>query len=764
MRKTYLLLLFVCLLTTLPGLAQLYTWKGSWITNTLDTTARGAPYFRKIFTVSRPVKKATAYICGVGYHISYLNGNALTTAVLEQGYTRYDKRLLYTSYDVSALLQRKNNCLGVELGNGWYNIQSASIWFFDRVGWRKTPRLLLNLVLEYKDGSSETIATDSSWACTTGPGVYNGMHTGEVYDARKELPGWNTAGYPATGWQPALVTQSPGGVLQPQQMPSVQVIRRIQPVAVTVLGKGRWLYDMGQNFAGVATLRVQGRAGDSVVMHYGEVLNKDGSLNRTHNASQLLMKPGDMPFQTDIYTLKGGGKETFTPRFTYHGFQYVEVQASGEVQLDIHALEGLFYSTGFAPAGSFSSSDTMLNKLYAAALQSYRSNFISIPTDCPQREKNGWTADAHVAAELGLWNFDAADGYRKWLDDVKDVQLADGSLPGIAPTLGRGYHWTSKEDDGFGPAWGSALPLITWYLYLYDADTATVRKNYPAVKLYTDRLVRRAKGYIYSEGFGDWMALQETPVPFVSTAYFHTDAKLLSKMAGILGNAADERKYGLLADSIRTAFNQRFLQADSALYGDSSLTALSGALFHELCPDAYRQQVAARLAAGVVKRNYHADFGVLGTKYILPVLSNAGYADIALRLLTDTGYAGWGHWIANGATTLYEDWPGIESHNHVFFGDYAAWFFKSLAGIQPDEKAPGFRHFFLHPVFPQQLSHIAVTHQTHFGQIAVSWKREGQSIIMQAEVPAGATASVTLPGYERELAAGKHTWTIKETH
>ncbi|BAV07697.1 alpha-L-rhamnosidase [Filimonas lacunae] len=750
------LLLVFCCLVVCAAKAQLLQ-QGAWITNTEDTAARGTPYFRKVFSAGKPVAKATLEVCGVGYHMTYVNGKPVTSAVLEQGYTRYDKRLLYTTYDITALLQKGENCLAAELGNGWYNAQSYTIWFFHMIGWRKTPRLLAALQLEYADGSKETIVTDNSWKCTVGPGRFNSMHAGEIYDARKEIPGWNAPGLNDASWQKVMVTSAPGGMLEKQDMPSAVIINRITPVSVTALGSKRWLYDMGQNFAGVVTLQVQGKAGDTITLHYGEVLNADGSINLAHNAGQMMVPPGDLTFQTDKYIVKGDGVETYTPRFTYHGFQYVQVETDGAATFDKKALTGLFYSTDFTPTGSFSSSDTMLNKLYKAAIQSYRSNFISIPTDCPQREKMGWTADAHIAAELGLWNFDAASGYRKWLRDLRDVQLADGNLPGVAPTLGRGYHWTDRNDDGFGPAWGSALPLVTWYLYMYGGDTAVVRENYAAIKLFTERMRRRANGFIYNTGFGDWVSLQQTPVPFISTAYFYSDTRLLSKMAAIVGEKDDARQYALLADSIGKAFNDTFLHDKNGLYGDTALTALSGALFHGLCPPALQKKVAERLAAGVQKRNYHADFGVLGTKYVLPALSDNGYADIAYRLLTDTGYAGWGHWIANGATTLYEDWPGAESHNHVFFGDYGAWFFKSLAGIRPDESAPGFQRFTIQPVFPEKLEWIKAAHTTRYGVIEVEWRRVKKQIKLGIQVPPGTTAVVKLPGRpDKTYRAGKY--------
>ncbi|QHS62552.1 family 78 glycoside hydrolase catalytic domain [Chitinophaga agri] len=719
--------------------AQYTSWKGNWITNTEDTTATKAPYFRKTFRLDRKITNATAYVAGVGYHIVFVNGKPVTDAVLEQAYTRYDKRLLYKVYDVTSLLPKQGlQSIAAELGNGWYNIQSHAVWGFQNAPWRNTPRLLLNLVVRYEDGTTETIATDDSWKCATGPSQFNCLYSGEIYDARQEVPGWNQTAFNDAAWQQALKTSSPGGALHEQIMPSIKVIRRIKPVSMKKLGNGKYLFDMGQNFAGVATLKVKGKAGTKVTMYYGEVL-KDGALDMVHNTEHMRSMPGELRFQTDVYYLKGGSREEFTPRFVYHGFQYVQVEADNDLALDAKSLEGLFYSTGFEEAGHFTSSDPMINKLYEAARQSYRSNFLSIPTDCPQREKNGWTADAHISAEIGLWNYKTAEGYRKWLNDVRDAQLPSGSMPGIAPSNGWGYDRAGSEEFTFGPAWGSALGFVTWYMYLYHGDTALVREHYDAFKKYTDVVAKGAEGYLFRHGLDDWMSLVKTPVTFTSTAYFYTDAVLVAKMAKVLGNTADEKAYTTLADSIRSAFNRAYFDKATGHYKDSTMTALSAAVFHELAAPEAVTKAAAQLAAKVQRSNYHADFGVMGTKYVLPTLSEHGYADIAFSMLTDTGYAGWAHWIANGATTLFEDWPGELSHNHIFFGDYCAWFYKTLAGIRPDENAPGFKHFFIQPAFVKALNFVKADYESRYGMIKVEWKRVDKGIKLSVEVPSAAT-------------------------
>jgi alpha-L-rhamnosidase len=746
-------LVFLFLLISFNSFAQ-YNFKGHWITNTEDTTAQSAPYFRKTFNTAKKIKQAIAYVSGVGYHVIYVNGKPVTDAVLEQGYTRYDRRLLYNTYDLTKLLQSgSSNVIAAELGNGWYNMQSHAVWEFQKAPWRKTPRMLIDVVINYTDGSQDVVVTDNTWKCTTGPSQFNSMYAGEIYDARREIPGWNTLKFNDASWSAALETSSPGGKLVAQQMPSVKIIREIHPARITNQGAGTILFDMGQNFAGVVRLKVKGAAGTKVTLQYREILKPDGHIDLRHNTEHMRSQPGDLPFQTDVYILKGGGEETFIPQFTYHGFQYVQVTG-----VDQCSLTGLFYSTDFKEAGHFNSSDTMLNRLYEAARQSYRSNYISIPTDCPQREKNGWTADAHISTEIGLWNYDAADGYCKWLADIRDAQLPNGGLPGIVPSNGWGYDWGANKDEGFGPAWGSVSTMITWYLYLYEGDTTVIRDNYETIRKYTDLLAQRAKNYIYSDGLGDWMSIVNTPVPFTSTAVFYNDAILTAKMAAILGKQEDVSTYTSLASHIRSSFNEQFFDGHS--YKDSTATALSSALFNGLAPSEAVNSTVSQLRDLLIRKDHRADFGVLGTKYILRTLSAHGYVDDAVQMLTDTSYAGWGNWIARGATTLWEDWPGEYSHNHIFFGDYCAWYYSALAGIEPDEKAPGFKHFFVHPAYATKLSFIHADHDTRYGKIVVDWKRGGGKIKLSVTVPAGTTATVSLPGKSVEVGGGKHEYTF----
>lgn len=749
-----------------------YRFKGSWIAATENINISPSPLFRKEFqTASRRrhygdgmrIKKATLYICGAGYQIATINGKQVSDAVLEPGFTAYDKRLLYNKYDVTSLVLTGENVIAVELGNGWFNVQSKTIWNFDKIGWRKSPRLIADLVLEYNGGHREVISSDASWKTAYGAGQFNSLSAGEIYDARKEPSDWTIAGFDESGWKSALSTSSPGGKLEQVSMPQVKVIRYIKAKDFKELAKGVYLYDMGENFAGVVRLKITGTAGDKAVIKYSERLNADGTLDSMYNAGHMIGPASDPKFATDAYILKGGRPEIYTPRFTYHGFRYVQVNVSGDSKLSKSSVLGLFYSTDFISVGSFKSSSKMLNLLNAAAIRSYRSNFVGIPTDCPQREKMGWLADAHITCDLGLWNLDAASGYKKYLRDLRDVQLPDGYLPGVAPTKGIGYSWIDPKDRDFGPAWGSALPLIAWQVYLHTADTSVIKENYTAIRAYVDMLEAKSKptGYIYRTGLDDFLSIEKTPKAFTSSLFMFRDAVVLSKMATILGKPSDAERYVTLAKKVKAAFNKEFFDAAAGSYKVKTLTALSGTLFMGICPDEAIKNVAAELAEGVKIRDFVPDFGVLGTKWVLSALSDNGHEDVAFELLKNPR-AGWGKWIIEGATTLYEGWnPKEETLNHVFFGDYGAWFFRSLAGIKLQDEAPGFTKVVIAPVFPKGLNSLNISHKTKFGEIAIKWTRAKKHIRLTVQIPTGIDANFGVESHEQKLIAGRNNLVIK---
>ena len=722
------------------GLLRPSDWGAKWIARTTDTNSNPAPLLRRAFNLDGKIKQARAYICGLGYYELYLNGGKVGDHLLDPGYTRYDRRALYVTYDVTDQLKRGANAVGVILGNGWFNCHTKAVWNFHEAPWRAAPKLLLHLRVDYTDGRSENIVSDESWQCSTGPIVFDSIYGGETYDARQEQSGWASAGFDASGWESGKLVEAPGGKLAAQMMPAIKVHEVLKPVKITEPKPGVFIVDVGQNLAGMAELRVKGPAGTRVQMRYGERLFPDGTLD-TRDMEQHVKKLGkEQQHQTDTYVLKGGGREErYASRFTYHGFQYIEVTGfPGKPTLD--NFRARFIHSAVPRAGEFTCSNPMLNRIQRAADWAFLSNLQGIPTDCPHREKNGWTGDAHLACEQAQFNFFPAPVHQKWINDLGDEQKPTGALPGIVPTSGWGYAF------GSGPAWDSAFLLIPYYQYLYYGDTENFRRHYDGMKRYVDYLTSRAKDGIVKIGLNDWAPWKtKTEAGITDTAYYYVDAKIVALAAELLGKKEDARKYTELAASIRSAFNQKFYHSDTALYDNGSQTALSCAHYQGLVEPENQARVLANLIAAVEKANNHVDTGILGTKYVLNTLLENGRADVAYRMIAQQDEPSWGWWLAQGATTLWEQWNGTESRNHIMFGDVSAWFYKALAGIQPDPESPGFKHFYVTPQVVGDLTSARGEYDSIRGRIVSDWRVVNGQFHLRVVVPANTTATVTLP-------------------
>ena len=538
----------------------------------------------------------------------------------------------------------------------------------------------------------------------------------------------------------ARVVSPPGGKLVAQMMPPIKADRSIKPVKLTEPKPGVFIFDMGQNFAGFAELSLRGPAGTKVVMKYGERLGKDGMVDRAGIQQHVARVDPSQQFQTDTYILNGSSRTTHhVPRFTYHGFQYVEVTGfPGKPTLD--TLRGVFIHSAIPVAGEFECSNPLLNRIWSAGRWSYLSNLQGIPTDCPHREKNGWTGDAHLAAEQGLLNYAPAAVYAKWINDLGDEQRPTGELPGIVPTSGWGYKW------GNGPAWDSAFLLIPFYLYEYCGDTKVLADHYDGLKRYVDYLTSKAKNGIVDIGLNDWAPFKTTtPADITSTAYYYRDAQIVALAADLLGNDADARKYADLAAGIKTAFNEKFYHPDTMLYGNGSQTSLSCALYQGLVEPANKARVLNNLVAAVDKSNGHIDTGILGAKYLLNALLENGRADVACRIASQKDLPSWGWWIEQGATTLWEQWNGADSRNHIMFGDISAWFYKALAGINPDPAAPAFKHFTIKPNLVGGLTSAHAGYDSVRGRIVSDWKTKGGRFDLTVTIPPNTTATVHVP-------------------
>jgi alpha-L-rhamnosidase len=779
-------------------------WLAHWIAALPDDAPPAqnpAPYFLKSFQVPGPLASARVYVTGVGYYELTVNGQRVGAAVLDPAFTRYDRRVLYAIYDLAPYLRVGENIIGMVLGNGFFNQSLRDAWDFEKAPWRANPRLIFQAHLKLEDGSEQVVVSDESWLVRTdGPITFDAIRSGETWDGRREMVGWDepdphpnplppegegeddphpnprpeegegedgsgpslmpeegerkktrplaTGAATPTGWLPARVVRAPGGKLTAWRLP-VRVMAYLTPVAITQPEAGIFVVDFGQNFAGWVRLKASGPQGTTITLRYGEQLDAGGRLDQ--KGLNWLLYEGE--FQTDHFILKGEGEEIFSPHFTYHGFRYVEISGYPD-ELALAAIEGEVVHTAFERAGFFECSHPLLNAIQDATLWSYRSNFVGYPTDCPQREKNGWTGDAHLAAEAGLLNFQSAVAYTKWLDDLLDEQRPDGSLPGIVPTGGWGYAW------GNGPCWDSALVLIPWYLYLYCADRHTLAKCYPAMQRYAAYLEGKAPAGLLALGLGDWIPPfgapddYTAPLAVLSTAYYHLDITVLANAARVLDFAEDARRYAALAGKIKAAFNQRFYDPISGMVANGSQTALGTALACGLVDESQQRKVVRQLVAEVHQWGGRLNTGIHGAKFVLNALAEFGRPEVALGLAAQRTFPSFGYMLDQGATTLWECWDGAGSRNHIMFGDISAWFYRVLAGITPDPAEPGFRHTFIRPYFAPGITWVRAEHVTPFGQLRSAWRREDGHLSLEVTLPPNTWATLTLPALSAGITEG----------
>jgi alpha-L-rhamnosidase len=724
------------------GLLQPEDWQAHWIAHP-DASWEAispAPFFRRSFYLEHPPEVARVYICGLGCYELYVNGSRVDDRVLDPAFTRYDRRVLYAAYDVTPLLREGDNVFGVVLGNGLYNQAARDAWYFEKAPWRASPRLLFQAHIASAGRREMVLTSDASWQVTTGPICFDGLRLGEVYDARLELPGWAAPGYDDSGWRAARLVEAPRGRPSAQYQPPARVMSRLSVVKSWMTTAFTTVLDFGQNFAGWARLRFTGPAGAEVRLVYGELLSPKGRVDQGN--INTLVYEGEV--QVDRYILKGGSEEVYEPRFTYHGFQYLEIEAPSSVHL-VDA-EGCVVHTAFQPAGMFDSSSELLGQIQSAVEWSYISNFAAgYPTDCPHREKNGWTGDTHLAAEAGLYNYDAALAYWKWLDDLADEQREDGSLPGIVPTSGWGYQW------GNGPCWDSACILIPWYLYLYRGDRAILERTYPMMVRYLEYLYARSGGSPFALGLGDWLppfgAPEDytAPLAVLSSAYYYMDARVLAQVADLLGHTEDARRFDQWAAQMREGFNRRFYDPASGLYAGGSQTAQGMAIYAGLVDPAEQPKVARQLVRAIQQQKGRLNAGIHGAKAVPNALAQSGFYAAALDLFTQPEYPGWAWWMAQGATSLWESWNGADSRNHIAFGDVSAWCFKYLAGIQPDPQQPGFKHTIIRPYMAPELDWVRAEHASAYGMIFSMWQRAAGQYQLEVRLPANTSGVVYLP-------------------
>jgi len=692
------------------GLFDRGDWKGIWI--------GPKNQLRKEFALKARVRRARAHIAGLGYYELRLNGRKAGNHVLDPAWTTYDKRVLYVTYDVTPFLREGANAVAVTLGQGWY----------------KSRALLLQLNIELEDGTVQSVVSDTSWKAADGPIVADSVYDGESYDARRETPGWDRPDFGDEGWTAVEAVKGPAGVLSAQLMPAIQVVDTIVPLKMTTPLPGVYVFDMGQNFSGWARLRVEGPRGADVRLRFAELLYGNGTLNQeTLRSAQA----------EDHYILKGEGEEIWEPRFTYHGFRYVEVTGfPGTPKLD--SVRGRVVHTAVDPIGSFAASKDILNGLQRIITWGQKTNLHSIPTDCSQRdERMGWMGDAQGTAEEAIMNFDMAAFYTNFVRDIRDVQDEKGRITDTVPHV-----WGSRPAD---PAWGTAYPLICWYMYQYYGDTRILEEQYDGLKKYVEFLRSTAEnGVLKWSHYGDWVAIEKCPGTIVSTFYYYYDVKVLAEAARVIGKTADASLYDKLAAEIRTAFNREFYDPKTGDYADGTQTANTLALFLDL-PTEKQGGTWGRLFDNIVYKNdSHLTTGIIGTKYIMELLTSSGNSDLAYDIAVRTDYPSWGYMIANGATTLWELWnkregPSMNSHNHPMFGSVGSWLYKALAGINLAPGTSGFEKILIAPQIVRDLTHASGSTMTVRGEVACAWSRTERSIRIEVTVPFGSEAEVVIP-------------------
>ena len=743
------------------GLLNADDWKAQWIglekaMGTDDITSvftrLSARMLRKEVSIKKEVKHAVASICGLGLFEWYINGNKVGDQVLVPALSEYNKRSYYLTFDVTGQLRKGENALGVILGNGRYfaprltkPIASNDSGF---------PKIIFQLDVEYTDGTTEIIISDESWKLTTdGPIIANNEFDGEEYDATKEMLGWNTPGFDDSTWKQAELVNLSSPQLCAQPNASIAVMETIKPIIVNEIKPNVFIFDMGQNMVGWVKLKVQGARGTKVTLRFSETLKPDGNLYMANLRSAKV---------TDIYTMKGKGTETFEPRFTYHGFRFVEVTGFPG-KPDLTAIEGRVVYDNIPVTGYFETSDSTINSIYKNAYWGIRGNYRSIPTDCPQRdERQGWLGDRAYGAKGESFVFDNSRLYAKWMQDINDAQREDGSVPDVAPTS---YYYKVYSDN---VTWAGTYLIISGMLYEQYGDITPIRVHYDSFRKWIFYLKDKymVDGILTKDTYGDWCMPPEaqklihskdparlTSGPILATTYYYHMLSLMQEYAKLLNKTEDVEEYKQIAEIVYKAYNQKFYDNNQKFYGNNTVTANLLSLAYDLVPGENRTAVFNHIVDKTINDfQGHISTGLVGTQWINRIFSLYGRPDIALKLATNTDYPSWGYMLKNGATTIWELWngntadPSMNSGNHVMLlGDLLIWFYENLAGIQTDPGTPGFKHIIMKPTPVGDLKFVKASYQSARGLILSEWDRRENIFEWKITIPANTFATIYIP-------------------
>ena len=745
------------------GLLNESDWKAKWIglDKPVGDDDPNAPHkvlsarmLRYEFTVDKKIKSATAFISGLGLFEFYLNGEKIGDQVLAPGLTEYNKRAFYMTFDVTKNLQQDKNAVGVILGNGRFFAPRAG--GTERTKTYGFPKVICQLEIQYEDGTATTLISDETWKLTAnGPIRKNSEYDGEYYDSRMEFKDWSKAGFDDDGWQKVELVAKPGEKLVSQPIDPIKIMGQIAPVGVQEIKPGTFIFDMGQNMVGWVELFVKGKKGDKVTLRFAERLNDDGSLFLANIRTAEV---------TDTYILKGDGDEKWEPRFTYHGFQYVEMTGYPGTP-SLASINGKVIHDALDVNGSFSCSNPLINSVYKNSCWGIKGNYRSIPTDCPQRdERQGWLGDRSAECTGESYVYDISKLYNKWVTDINDTQIESGSLSDVAPSF-----WPFYTDN---TTWPGTFLFASDMLYTQYGDLKTIETNYPAMQKWIAHMSGFLNdGIMPKDMYGDWCVPPEvltftnsndpqriTRADFIGTTYFYGELKLMAKFARLLGKENDAAAYSKTADQMKVAFNNKFLDKTVIKYSNNTCTANILALAFDLVPAEYKNKIVENLLQKTLSENGgHIGHGIIGGQWLMRTLTSSGHADVAYLVAAQSTYPGWGYMVKQGATTIWELWngkygdPGMNSGNHVMLlGDLIIWYYEDLAGIKPDPNTPGFKHIIMKPNIVGDLTNVDASFNSIYGRINSSWQLAAGKFTWNVTIPANTSAAVYVPTLNNE--------------
>jgi alpha-L-rhamnosidase len=723
------------------------SWASASVVEEIGHEPLGTPWpaqpvnlLRRNFTLAKTVRSARMYSTALGTYQLYMNGQRVGNDILAPGWTDYRKRIVYQVYDVTSQVKTGGNAIGAILGGGWY--ADGLGWLQTRYNFGPPPvRLLVQLEVDYTDGTRDSVVSDESWKATQSPILASEIYNGESYDARLEQPGWNQPSFSDARWGAVAVAAEPPAPVVAQDFQPIRTNETLKPKAVTNPKPGVYVFDLGQNMVGWARLHVAGKAGTKVQIRFGEVLKPNGELY-TEN-----LRTAEA---TDTYTLRGKGSESYEPHFTFHGFRYIELTGyPGTPTRD--AVEGIVFYTAAPFTIQFKTGNETVNQLWSNILWGQRGNFLSVPTDCPQRdERLGWMGDAEVFWRTASFNANLAAFSHKFATDIRDAQSSTGAFTDVSPRVG------PTTDSVAG--WADAGVIIPWSGYLQFRDHRILEENWSAMEKWMEHVAGANPNYLWlkerGNDYGDWLAIgSTTSKDLIATAYWAYDASLMMRVAQVLGRPADEQKYREVFKKVRAAFNQEYVKPDGTV-GTGSQTSDVLALHMNLLPQKLRTVVAEKLVADIKAHDWHLTTGFLGTPYLMIELSDSGHSDVAYRLLLQNTYPSWGYMIEHGATTMWERWngdqmmgdPSMNSYNHYAYGAVAEWLYRYAAGIDESTEDPGFHRIILHPQFDASLGEARATYDSSYGPITSNWKVDGNRTTWDVVVPPNTTALLHFPG------------------